>query len=201
MSGCNFQARGPALATLVALFLASTILGQEAIVSARIVGITDGDTVKALLASNELLRVRLSWIDAPEKSQAFGQRSKQHLSELVFGRQVELHTHGLDRYGRTLAVIFVNGMDANLEQVRSGLAWVYERYVVQAGADIQASYRQAETEAWEQQRGLWSERDPIPPWVYRHAGKKSKLTWARLCASLTLGTPFLGYTLYPDALS
>ena len=187
--------------TLVALFLASTILGQEAIVSARIVGITDGDTVKALLASNELLRVRLSWIDAPEKSQAFGQRSKQHLSELVFRRQVELHTHGLDRYGRTLAVIFVNGMDANLEQMRSGLAWVYERYVVQAGADIQASYRQAETEAWEQQRGLWSERDPIPPWGYRHAGKKSKLTGARLCASLTLGTPFLGYTLYPDALS
>ena len=57
--------------------------------------------------------------------------------------------------------------------MRSGLARVYERYVVQAGADIQASYRQAETEAWEQQRGLWSERDPIPPWEYRHAGEKA----------------------------
>jgi endonuclease YncB( thermonuclease family) len=120
MSGCNFQARGPALAALSAWLMASAALGQEAIVSARIVGITDGDTVKALVADNELLRVRLSWIDAPEKSQAFGQRSKQHLSELVFGREVELRTHCLDRYGRTLAVIFVNGIDANLEQVRSG---------------------------------------------------------------------------------
>jgi endonuclease YncB( thermonuclease family) len=161
------------LAALVALLLASTALGQETIVSARIVGITDGDTVKALLAGNELLRVRLSWIDAPEKSQAFGQRSKQHLSELVFGREVELHTHGLDRYGRTLAVIFVNGVDANLEQVRSGLAWCYTRYLSEASSDIQASYRQAETEAWEQQRGLWSEPDPIPPWEYRRAGKKA----------------------------
>jgi micrococcal nuclease len=71
---------------LVALLLASAALGQEAIVSARIVGITDGDTVKALVAGNELLRVRLNWIDAPEKSQAFGQRFKQQLRELVFGR-------------------------------------------------------------------------------------------------------------------
>jgi endonuclease YncB( thermonuclease family) len=116
-------------------------------------------TVKALLTGNELLRVRLSWIDAPEKSQAFGQRSKQHLSELVFGRDVELYTYGLDRYGRTLAVVILNGVDINLEQVRSGMAWVYDRYVVQAPESIRASYRQAEAEAWEQQRGLWSERD------------------------------------------
>jgi micrococcal nuclease len=86
MNGCNAQARGPALAAFVVLLLASAALGQEAIVSARIVGITDGDTVKALMAGNQLFRVRLSWIDVPEKSQAFGQRSKQHLSELVFGR-------------------------------------------------------------------------------------------------------------------
>lgn len=100
----------------------SAALGQEAIVTARIVGVVDGDTVKALVAGNQLLRARLSWIDAPEISQAFGYRSKQHLSELVFGHEVELHTHGLNRYGRTLAVIFVNDTDANLEQVRSGMA-------------------------------------------------------------------------------
>ena len=91
-------------------------------------------------------------------------RSKSNRANwVVFGRDVELHAHGLDRYGRTLAVIFVNGMDANLEQVRSGVAWVYDRYVVQAGAEIRASCRQAEAEAWEQQRGLWSERDSMPP--------------------------------------
>jgi endonuclease YncB( thermonuclease family) len=168
------NAPGLALAAFLGLLLASLALGQEAVVSARVVGITDGDTVKALVAGNKLLRVRLSWIDAPEKSQAFGQRSKQHLSELVFGRDVELHTYGLDRYGRTLAVIFVDGIDANLEQVRSGMAWCYTRYLSQAPANIEASYRQAESEAWEQQRGLWGERDPIPPWEYRRAGKKER---------------------------
>jgi endonuclease YncB( thermonuclease family) len=157
------------LITLVALLLASAALGQEAVVSARIVAITDGDTVKALLADNELLKVRLSWIDAPEKNQAFGQRSKQHLSELVFGCEVELHTHGLDRYGRTLAVILLDGVDINLEQVKSGFAWAYTRYLDQASSEIQASYRQAESEAREQKRGLWSDPWPVEPWLYRRA--------------------------------
>jgi micrococcal nuclease len=63
----------------------------------------------------------------------------------------------MDRYGRTLAVVFVDGIDANLEQLRSGFAWVYEKYISEASADIQAGYRQAEAEAREQQRGLWSD--------------------------------------------
>jgi hypothetical protein len=200
MSGCNFQARGPALATLVALFLASTILGQEAIVSARIVGITDGDTVKALLASNELLRVRLSWIDAPEKSQAIGQRSKQHLSELVFGRQVELHTHAwIDT--------------AALWQSSSSTAWTQTLSDAQrSGQGLRAVccpsrrliFRRA-TDKPRLKHGSSDADSGVSAIPFRHgnigAGKKSKLAGARLCASLTLGTPFLGYTLYPDALS
>jgi endonuclease YncB( thermonuclease family) len=157
------------LAAFLGLLLVSAALGQETVIAAKVVAITDGDTVKALVTGNELLRVRLSWIDAPEKSQAFGQRSKQHLSELVFGRDVELHIHGLDRYGRTLAVIFVNGMDANLEQVRIGMAWCYTRYLSQAPAEIQASYRQAEAEARAQRLGLWSDPWPIEPWLWRRA--------------------------------
>ena len=164
------NALGMALAAFLALLLASSALGQEAIVSARIVGITDGDTVKALAAGNELLRVRLSWIDAPEKAQTFGQRSKQHLSELVFGREVELHTHGLDRYGRTLAVIFVEGIDANLEQVRSGFAWVYEHYIGEAAPSIQESYHAAQLAAQQERCGLWADtQEPVPPWEFRHA--------------------------------
>jgi micrococcal nuclease len=167
-----------AFVAFLSLLLASDALSQEAIVAARVVGVVDGDTVKALVAGNELLRIRLSWIDAPEKSQAFGQRSKQHLSELVFGREVELHIHGLDRYGRTLAVIFVNSIDANLEQVRSGMAWCYTRYLSEAPPDIQPSYQQAETVAREERRGLWSDpQEPVPPWEWRREAKQAAAAW------------------------
>jgi len=128
-----------ALAAFLALLLASTAVGQVTVFPGKVVGVTDGDTVKVLIEGNQLLQVRLSWIDAPEKSQAFGSRSKRHLSDLVFGREVDLHTHGLDRYGRTLAVIVTDRVDANLEQVRSGMAWVFERYISEAGAAIQAT--------------------------------------------------------------
>lgn len=141
--------------------------GQEKVVSGSVVATVDGDTLQVLTPDHQLLQIRLSWIDAPEKSQAFGQRSKQHLSKLVFGREVELRTHGLDRYGRTLATVMLGDDDINLEQIRSGYAWPYYRYLSEAPADTQESYRQAEREAREQRRGLWTEPKPIPPWIYR----------------------------------
>lgn len=63
-------------------------------------------------------RVRLTGIDAPEKAQPFGQRSKEHLSGLVFGKQVEVAVGKTDKYGRTVGKVIVNGVDANLAQVR-----------------------------------------------------------------------------------
>jgi endonuclease YncB( thermonuclease family) len=76
----------------------------ETVVTARVVGITDGDTIRTLTTDNQLLRVRLRNIDAPEKGQAFGQTAKQNLSQYIFGRDVELHVFGTDRYGRLLVV-------------------------------------------------------------------------------------------------
>src|SRR5262249_3187170 len=63
-------------------------------------GVTDGDTIRVLSSDNQEIRVRLAFIDAPEKGQAFGQRAKQAMSELVFGKDVELRPHTIDRYGR-----------------------------------------------------------------------------------------------------
>jgi hypothetical protein len=116
--------------------------------------VTDGDTVKVLTTDQQLLRIRLAWIDAPEKSQAFGQRAKQAMSELVFGEDVELRVYGLDKYGRNLATVFVDGKDVCLEEVRLGYAWVYQHYIGQAPADIQTSYQQAEIEARAQRRSV-----------------------------------------------
>ena len=115
----------------------------------------------------------MAFVDCPELGQAFGTRAKQAMSELVFGKEIAVYPHAIDRYGRTVAVVYVDGLDAGLELIRQGLAWVFEHYLPEASADIQISYRQAETEAWEQQRGLWSERDPIPPWEYRRADKNA----------------------------
>jgi micrococcal nuclease len=160
----------PLLAFLL-LFLTAPVQLPETVVCARVVSVIDGDTIKALTKDNELLRVRLRNIDAPEKSQGFGQRSKQNLSELVFGRDVELHVFGTDRYGRTLAVIMLDGVDINLQQVRDGYAWVYTRYIGENSLEVQAQYYDAQAAAQRERRGLWQDSDPVPPWEWRKIEK------------------------------
>ena len=95
-------------------------------VDGQVVGVTDGDTITVLDGQRTQHKVRLAGIDAPEKAQAFGQRSKEHLSSLVFGRQVKVETEKQDRYGRTVGKVLVEGRDANLAMVVAGLAWHYK---------------------------------------------------------------------------
>jgi len=93
-----------------------------------VVGVSDGDTIKALCPEHQLVTVRLSGIDSPEKAQPFGQRSKQHLSDLVFGKEVDLSCPKIDRYRRYVCRITAGGQDVNLEQIRDGMAWHYKAY-------------------------------------------------------------------------
>ena len=160
-----------ALLAFLLLAITAPVQLPETVVAAQIVGVIDGDTIRALAEGNQLLRVRLRNIDAPEKSQAFGQASKQNLSRYIFGRDVELHVFGTDRYGRTLAIVMLDGVDINFQQVSDGFAWVYEKYIGENSLDVQERYRQAEAEARAARRGLWADPDPVPPWRWRTYAK------------------------------
>ena len=107
------------------------------------------------------IKVRLVEIDAPEKSQTFGNRFKQALAAMVFGKVVQ----GKDRYKRTLGRVLVDGVDANAEMVRQGYAWVYLKY------SQNPILLELEQEARDGKRGLWLDSEPVPPWEWRHDKK------------------------------
>lgn len=134
----------------------------------RVVGVSDGDTITVLDSTNTQHKVRLSGIDAPEKSQPFGQRSKQSLSDLVFGRAVTVETTKRDRYGREVGKVLAGGLDVNLEQVRRGLAWHYKAYEREQPAEDRTTYSAAEQEAKAARIGLWTDPMPLAPWEFRH---------------------------------
>src|SRR5262249_28402496 len=136
-----------ALGALLVLFCTNRALASELIIPARVIGVFNGDTIRVLKGSNQQLRIRLAWIDAPEKGQAFSSKAKVVLSDLVFGREVELHVHGTDSYGRLVCLVFLDGTDAGLELLKAGLAWAYELYLPEAPADVQYSYRDAQRTA------------------------------------------------------
>jgi len=76
---------------------------DEQTITARVVGVHDGDALTALTDDKRQLKVQLHGIDAPELGQPFGQASKRTLSDRMFGKQVTPRSTGTDRYGRTLA--------------------------------------------------------------------------------------------------
>jgi endonuclease YncB( thermonuclease family) len=164
----------PFLSLLAWLLLAANLLAQD-VIRGHTVAVTDGDTIKVLTAEHQLLRIRVSWIDAPEMGQAFGNNAKQAMSALVFGKDVELRPHTTDRYGRLVAMVFVDGQDAGLELIKEGLAWAYEHYLITEGtAELQQSYTTAERAARSARLGLWQDSEPVPPWEYRKAEREQR---------------------------
>ena len=151
------------------LVFAGLAYGEQ--ITGKVVGVMDGDTIEVLDASKTTHRIRLEGIDAPEKAQPFGARSKQHLSDQVFGKQVEVQFKKTDKYGRTVGKVMVAGNDANLEQVRSGFAWHYKEYQKEQSVADRIAYADAETSAQAKKAGLWVDSKPMPPWEWRHGGK------------------------------
>lgn len=129
-----------------------------------VVGVTDGDTLKVRCGAPgayEQITIRLAEIDAPERRQAYGERSHQALAQLCFKVDAVIKPTTKDRYGRTVARVECDGEDASAKQVRDGMAWAYTKYLTDP------SIQQLELDARAAKVGLWADSDPIPPWEWR----------------------------------
>lgn len=132
-----------------------------------IVGIADGDTLTARCGqpgAYEQVKIRLAAIDAPEKAQPFGMRSRQALAKLCFHQEARIDQVDTDRYGRAVANVQCRGQDAGSTQVRNGWAHVYRQYAKGRGDlfPLEEGARAARA-------GLWADPNPLPPWEWRRA--------------------------------
>jgi endonuclease YncB( thermonuclease family) len=133
--------------------------------SGKVIGVTDGDTIKILVRDKQVV-IRLEAIDAPESGQPFGAKAKQRISELVFGKTVSVRKTGIDRYKRTLGFVSINGLDINAKLLDDGYVWHFKKYNNDPKlADLEKQARNAK-------RGLWADANAEPPWVYRSKKKK-----------------------------
>jgi endonuclease YncB( thermonuclease family) len=144
--------------------------------SGRVVAITDGDTIKVLDGINTQHKVRLTGIDAPERGQPFGTVSRDHLADMVVGKEVFVESTKKDRYGRTLGKVWVQPsdcptcsktLDANHAQILAGMAWWYRYYAKEQSPEDQGRYESAEDEAKARGWGLWVDPHPINPYDWR----------------------------------
>ena len=129
-----------------------------------VVSVLEGDTLE-VLHNQHPERIRLSGVDCPEKRQAFGQKAKHAASDLAFGKDVTVQTHGHDKYTRTIGdVILPDGMNLNQELVKQGWCWWYRKY-----APGDTVLKGLEREAREGRKGLWADLQPVPPWEWRRS--------------------------------
>ena len=156
---------------MVSVASAETLIGT-------VVGVADGDTITVFDANREQHKIRLAGIDAPEKAQPFGQRSKASMSALVFGKEVEVQWHKHDLYQRILGKVMVadpncrtnrcpKTLDAGLAQLTVGLAWWYRKYAKEQSSEDAGRYEFAEYDARAKRAGLWADAGPVPPWGWR----------------------------------
>ena len=149
--------------TIFALLL-SLLIRSEYFDGLEIKKIIDGDTVHVFF-KDEVYKLRLTEIDAPERDQPFGIDATNYLKELLGEGKVDIDISGTDRYGRKLARLYWKGKDINRELVSAGYAWVYDEYVTDY------SFYDDQTKAKLYRRGLWVDSDPIKPWIWRRLKK------------------------------
>ena len=144
---------------LVLIILSSYLFSLELI--GKVVKVSDGDTITILTNDKTQYKIRLNDIDAPEKKQAFGNKSKENLSNYIAGKTVKVEYKSTDKYKRILGTIYYNNIDINLQQVKDGYAWVYKKY------SKNKDYYNAEKISRDKKIGLWSDKNHLEPWEFR----------------------------------
>jgi endonuclease YncB( thermonuclease family) len=131
---------------------------------ATVIKVIDGDTIW-IKKDNKHIKIRLSYIDAPELKQNFGIRSRNFLSNLVLDKMIEVNTNKKDRYNRHLGEIYIHNTKesifVNAKMIKSGNAWVYKTYT------NNPYLKNLEDYAKMNKKGLWNEQKIIEPWIFR----------------------------------
>ena len=167
------------MALLFILAIIMPLLGRPAYAQWRVDRVFDGDSVRLIDKDGQRVAVRLAGIDAPEKNQAYSDRSRQNLISLMADCQPELSVQKIDRFGRSVGQMFCGERDLSLAQLERGYAWHFTRYAREQPVELRSSYREAQERAKAAKLGLWHDDNPIEPWVYRDQQRTLRKSSAR----------------------
>ena len=157
--------------------LPCVVLADEQSLACKVTAIADGDTLTCFDPERRKQeRIRLRGIDAPEKGQAFGDRSRQSLAALAHGKQATVKWSKRDRWGRIIGAVWVepadcpgcgHTLDVGRTQLSVGMAWWFRRYANEQPEGERVQYKFEEREAKARGIGLWQDKEPVAPWEWR----------------------------------
>lgn len=137
--------------------------------TAKVEKIIDGDTI-VVKYKEQKVKVRLWGIDTPEYYQAYSKVAKKYTAQLVGNATVRLEVKDWDDYGRMVAIVTMGDKRLlNEELLKAGLAWVHIYYCKEVICDKWYGY---ERQARQKKIGLWRDKSPIAPWVWKRKNKR-----------------------------
>lgn len=161
---------------LCLLFISATLVAVSAsgnqpkssepvkIITGKVIRVADGDTITILDAQNTQNKIRLYGIDAPEKKQDFGNKSREKLANLVAGKNIAVTVIDIDRYGRNVGRVNIEGKEVAEEMLKAGMVWVYTAYCKIPECK---QWKELETQAKTAKIGLWANPTAQEPWQWR----------------------------------
>jgi endonuclease YncB( thermonuclease family) len=152
----------------VCVLICSALIANAEVLNGTVVGISDGDTITVLDKLSKEHKVRLVGIDAPEKSQAFGNEAKETLSNYIYKKEVSVEFKKYDKYKRIVGKVTLDGQDICLQMILDGMAWHYTEYEKEQPKTDRDLYREAEASTRNVNIGIWSKKQPVSPWIFRH---------------------------------
>ena len=153
--------------TTTLLFLSFVAVYSQALLTGKVIGVKDGDTIEVIDNHHHTTILRLAEVDCPEKKQAFGNKAKQFTSEAVYLKTITYQVTDIDRYGRSIAKVYYDNKYLSAEIIKNGMGWQYKKY---SNSTVLA---QLELQARTKKIGLWKDPNPIYPSEFRKA-KKAK---------------------------
>jgi len=157
----KFSLRSGLLAVAVCAFACGYARANSFV--GKVIEINDGDEI-TIFNMNRPVRIRLIGMDAPERNQPFGDIARQHLSDLVYGKQVLVEYSGIGEHSSLIGRVLLNDLDISAQMIRDGAAWFDSRATL---SDSQRDiYFQSEQAARKEHRGLWQSEGAIAPWEF-----------------------------------
>lgn len=141
--------------------------------------VTDGDSFFFNGGSTPAYECRLDVVDTPETAktkynkpgQPYGEEATAYLKKMIENKEVDIHVTGKakgynGKEGRNICQVEINGKGVDLELVKAGMAWVYQRFVIPGSARAE-ELNNAEQEARNKKKGLWKDPNPEYPEQFR----------------------------------
>jgi endonuclease YncB( thermonuclease family) len=170
------------LLLLLLLLILSVSINAQMMLKGQVTDVIDGKTLVITTLTNTKITVQLKSIEVPESNQPLSDVVKEHLRQIAIEQKVDYSVEGLTKSTLVLGKVFANGIDLSQQMIRDGAAWYNLPEESSYSQDERNLYKETETQAKNEKRGIWGVSGLKPSWEHRAELEAKRIEQEKLAA-------------------